>query len=868
MRTRLRSRGAAVPAILLSLVAPAAAQDMGDLLEVLDESVVTGATRSAERAGDSPAMSSVITAEQLRQFGIRRVGDALNFLSLGAFSHDRMGSPEVGMRGVALTRDSNNHVLILLDGIAMNEQAGGAVFLHDIPIDLVDHIEVILGPGSVLYGSSAMLGVINVVTKAGRDAHGVRATTTVGMSPPMDEHGKLEKLTLDSMGHDNHYHLSVGLPFELLGEDGTAVAAIDADDFDGPDFSFPLQPLPSHTDGSQTALGPNAPPGMWGGPVQNQWYRRTTGGHLKLELGDLTWTTRATTTKLASPQMDLYENRAGAYDDPRNYDSHALILSGLSYDRSFTEKVRGHGGIYFGYSRNLRSRHLLGHDGLIEGVPLGVLDPEQCPVGPLGPCRQEAWTFARWLGLELRTTYDWFGDGAYSTMVGVDGRMRTSAYEFVTFDELTGESFGSDPAFTRWHGGGHKIADEHALGAYVQQSLKPWKYLAFNAGARMDADTRIPAEYALDALSPRVAAIATPTEDLSFKLIYSKAFRSPSFLELYVVNGRLLPNRDGLRPERVSSLEAISSLRVDSHAVTLGAFYAEWQDLIELQVVQAQAPIVSRYDNVPGITNYGANLSYETSFFAQALRLGLNTTYAFAERQLSDEQLERSGAYVSGDTVPVTVAPRWYGNARVSYDFEPSTLAVAGGFFGRRIADQAFYGGDPSNLVPRPEAPRQLELRAVFGSTVPNVPEARYHLGINYAFSAYQPYVVGPEQGQPRYLVAALRPAELAFVNRMSVFAGVTVALDGQNPRDPIEPQPVGESHPIASEPLPAEPQPPPPPPSPEPEQPRPHAPVDATEAGPAASESTPEPASPVGLPTETNDPTGTAPPDPGGPNP
>src|SRR5579864_1576769 len=90
----------------LALLAPsvARAQDTSGLLEVLDENVVSGASKSAESSSDAPAMSTNITADQLRRFGIHRLDEALNFLSLGMFAQDNLSVPEVGARGVLITR--------------------------------------------------------------------------------------------------------------------------------------------------------------------------------------------------------------------------------------------------------------------------------------------------------------------------------------------------------------------------------------------------------------------------------------------------------------------------------------------------------------------------------------------------------------------------------------------------------------------------------------------------------------------------------------------------------------------------------------------------------------------------------------------
>ncbi|KYF87233.1 hypothetical protein BE17_14495 [Sorangium cellulosum] len=777
--TRLALLTAASLAWLPSAPRDARADDVGSLLEILEENVVSGASRAAERASDAPAMSSVITGTQLKLFGLRRLEDALNFLSNGAFAHSRMSVPEVGARGVALTRDANSHVLVVLDGVVVNEQGGGAVFLHDIPLDVVDHIEVILGPGSVLYGAQAMLGVINVVTKKATDHRGLHASVMLGASPPLDASGAIEAPTAHRVGHDSALSLSFGRSFTLLGEPAGAVAALEVDDFEGPHISFPKQRLPKGQDGGPGMdLGPHAEPGTWGGPVEEQWFRRKAGAYLRLDAGDLSATARATRSSWAVPYMDLYENRVGAYDDARNDNTQSLFLSSLRYRARLSERLEGVARGYFGYSRVLRSRYVIGHDPIVPGVPLGVLSPEECPRGPSGPCRKESLFLSRWVGLELQGLYDWLGDGAFSTMVGVDGRLRAAAYEFVTFDDLTGKSYGSDPGLTHWHGGGNSRKDEAALGAYVQQTLHPFRFLSINAGIRVDLDSRIPLDHVANAISPRAALIVTPDERVSLKLIYSSAFRAPSFVELYTVTGRLLPNPDGLKPENVSSLEAVSSFRSGAHAFTVGGFYSDWRDVIELQLVKAQAPSVSKYNNVPGIKNYGTNLGYETSFVDRKLRLGVNSTFALTRRRMSDKQVTRNAPFGTGDEVPITVAPQVYGNARISYELASGAVSLAAAYMGRRIADQAYYGGDPSNIDPRPEVPPQLELRAALTGELPGLKGASYTLGGQYAFSSREPYVVGPNQGLPRYLVEEGPTADFALANRLTIFAGIELHLD------------------------------------------------------------------------------------------
>jgi hypothetical protein len=148
-----------------------------------------------------------------------------------------------------------------------------------------------------------------------------------------------------------------------------------------------------------------------------------------------------------------------------------------------------------------------------------------------------------------------------------------------------------------------------------------------------------------------------------------------------------------------------------------------------------------------------------------------------ARRGLVHKRRARRASVHPGAVRPVTVAPKLFGNAHVSYAYGQGAVALAAGYFGRRIADQAYYGGDASNLAPRPEAPVQLETRLTLSGEIPGLPGLEYLAGASYLIASHQPYVVGPNQGQPSYLVPQTLEADLAFVNRLTVFIGLSFHL-------------------------------------------------------------------------------------------
>src|SRR5262249_23091752 len=146
-----------------------------DLEAALSEPIVATASKSAEDESTAPATTTTITADDLRRYGIHSLDEALNYLSLGFISQHPLHAVDVGAPGLLVTADFGEHILLLLNGHALNEQWVGTAYFErgaGIPMELIDHIEVILGPSSVLYGANAMLGVINVVTKRAAEYNG------------------------------------------------------------------------------------------------------------------------------------------------------------------------------------------------------------------------------------------------------------------------------------------------------------------------------------------------------------------------------------------------------------------------------------------------------------------------------------------------------------------------------------------------------------------------------------------------------------------------------------------------------------------------------------------------------------------------
>ena len=143
---------------------------------------VYSASKHEQAVTEAPAFVSIVTAEEIARYGYRNLSEILASLPGFYPTYDR-AYHYLGARGFSRPGDYNTRLLLLVDGIRLNDAvydggSTGTEFLLDV--DLIERVEVVRGPASSLYGSNALLGVINVITKRGRDLQGVEFSGDVG----------------------------------------------------------------------------------------------------------------------------------------------------------------------------------------------------------------------------------------------------------------------------------------------------------------------------------------------------------------------------------------------------------------------------------------------------------------------------------------------------------------------------------------------------------------------------------------------------------------------------------------------------------------------------------------------------------------
>jgi len=228
---------------------------------------VTAVSRVAESVEDAPSSVTIIDGQELRAFGYPHLAEALRGVRGFYLNNDR-SYYSAGIRGLGEPNDYGNRVLVLSDGQSLNDNllnssyigSDGRPDLHDI-----DRIEIVRGPGSLLYGTGAFSGVVNLVTRP-RDE-------------PSSVHGGVGT-------YDNGVvHGRVGFHYNFNQRSGiwASASVTRSTGVDGPITLLapdPGQPADQTVHHVDQHLGGSTAGRFWYGPFTLQWYFNRREQHL------------------------------------------------------------------------------------------------------------------------------------------------------------------------------------------------------------------------------------------------------------------------------------------------------------------------------------------------------------------------------------------------------------------------------------------------------------------------------------------------------------------------------------------------------------------------------------------------------------
>jgi iron complex outermembrane receptor protein len=167
--------------VLLAAQAQSAPTDLTNLqIEDLMNVDVTSASKKEQKLSQVPAAIFVITKEDIHRSGANNIPDLLRMVPGMDVAQVTPSVWAISARG--FNGQYSSTLLLLIDGRSVYTPVFSGVYwdAQDVPLDSIERIEIIRGPGAAIWGANAVNGVINIITKSARDMRGGMATATGG----------------------------------------------------------------------------------------------------------------------------------------------------------------------------------------------------------------------------------------------------------------------------------------------------------------------------------------------------------------------------------------------------------------------------------------------------------------------------------------------------------------------------------------------------------------------------------------------------------------------------------------------------------------------------------------------------------------
>jgi len=585
--------------LFLSLLVQAESYDQSDEEALFglygDEEFISIATGVVQPVAKAPAVATVITAEDIQNMGAADIDEALETVPGLHVTRDPFGyQPAYIFRGIY--SKFNPQVLMLINGVPITNLFHGdrGLIWGGMPIHSVARIEVIRGPGSAVYGADAFAGTINVITKSYDDIGGTQAGVRLGDF----DYKELWLLKKTKIGEGK---LAVSLEFTQTDGQEEIIAS---DMQTNLDAAF----------GTNASLAPGAV----------NLSRENIDVRLDYEHGG--WQFRAGLQRRAD-----FGNGAGIAEalDPHNRYLSERWNADVNYknDHTFDGWLFSAQLSYFDTSQEIEKDLII--------FPAGVdLGGGVYPVGFIGNPE----------------VFERHGRANFSSIfTGLDRhklRLGLGYYYGDLYKVKETKNFGIDPA-TCTPGPCEPLLSGSGLVdvtdtpfVFLQEKTRKNQYVFIQDIWNIAADWEVTAGIRSDHYSdfgtthnPRAAIVWSVNHDLTAKVLYGEAFRSPSFTQTLAINNPSVLGNPDLDPEKMKSTELAFDYR-PSPSIRYGLtfFHYEWKDII--QFVSDSGATTKTAQNA-GNQN-GQGIEFESSW-QPIYNLELQANYSV---QTSDDKTE------------------------------------------------------------------------------------------------------------------------------------------------------------------------------------------------------------------------------------
>ncbi len=489
-----------------------------ELLMVMEEKDLVTATKRHTTVRKAPAIATVISADEIRNMGARNLLDVLKMVPGIGISTNEFGALMIEVRGIRTTL--NEKILFLIDGHSLNRNINGSAlynFADMLPVENIKQVEVVRGPGSALYGNSAFVATINVITRDAAEIDGLEAK--VGG-------GSFDAWKANMVGG------------KAIGDKLTVSGSLDHSQTKGPKLSVEADALT----GTPFSLAPGSP---YLGSKQ-------TDAFLKIAYGDLSFRGHYLTRK-----KDAFIGVASALTDERSVDNVDNYWGELAYAMSLKE----------GLSTNFKFTYdHYEQDPFVKVYPNGF--GGVYPAGLIGKPLVKNNT----IGGEMQVDWEIFKGNHLIAGLSFEELRQYDVKQLANFDPLTGAPLASVQEVANWN----KDATRQIWATYLQDEWQLPYNVNLTAGLRYDHYSDFG-----ETVNPRIGLVWSFLDNADLKLLYGTAFRAPNFQELYDINNSTIVGNPNLKPEKIQTYEAGLAWRLNRFfAANLNYFYSLINDQI------------------------------------------------------------------------------------------------------------------------------------------------------------------------------------------------------------------------------------------------------------------------------------------------
>jgi len=630
---RNQPNGSIVCVLLLGLILPnyiVAAENSTVVAEessefVLDElfmeldNVTAIATHTKMNIDFVPGMVTVLHGEDLERQGIHRMTEALNTVPGIEVMISNDGSSHIVMRGIGRSFRSGK-IKMLVNGHAMNVAVNAASSVEAIPLQLIERIEIIRGPGSAIYGEYAYAGVINVILRDDKSAF------YIGSHHNKHTFGG----TLSNSDSDSPFKTALNLAiYESAGKQVTA----------GPDY---LKNLNTGAPSDNLFNSISTSPGY------SNEVERVFSSALKISYKGYHW------------DSFFQEQSKGDYFGYQN------ALPPTVETKTKTVDASSDIGKEFKINENINARLTIGGRYFaMRGrphtfLPAGFPDKTYGGVFESGVLGSPNYTEYEAHG-NIEFNYSGFDD--HELMLGLHSTYVDQGDTWARRNvEITDGAIGEVP-LQIFRGDKNYLTENNKrknISVYFQDQWHIIDQLTLTVGGRYDNYFK-----SGDSFNPRIASVYQLFDNHILKFQLSRAFRPPTFTEMYIRNNIIAEGNDDINPETINTLEGGYIYRKSNSSFYLTAFYSQLNDLI------SNKNTVIIYQNLENVVSRGLEIELSNKI-NHRLSYTLNGTLLNVKDSSSDESLPNianvfgnaSLSYIMSKGVSLVVSDQYTGERK------------------------------------------------------------------------------------------------------------------------------------------------------------------------------------------------------------